>query len=132
MLERLLLAFALLAIGFAVYRLWIARQKLVANALVRVDPLLSDLKPGIPVIVYFTTPMCAPCKTQQTPALTKLCCEVEVQIVKVDATADPDAAQRWGVFSAPTTFVIDGHGKTRAVNHGVADFQTLKAQLVGS
>jgi len=132
MIERLLIAAVLLIVGFVIYRLWIARQKGIVNALVCIDPLLCDIKPGIPVIVYFTTPMCIPCRTQQAPTLERLRNEVGVQIVKVDATENPSAADRWGVFSAPTTFVIDGQGTTRAVNHGVADFNTLRMQLQGS
>lgn len=129
MLERLVIAVVLIAAGYVLYRLWVARQKGAANALVPVDPLLSEVQPGLPVILYFTTPMCVPCKTQQAPALERLRQEVQVQIVKVDATENPGAADRWGVVCAPTTFVIDAAGKTRAVNNGVADFATLKAQL---
>ncbi|MBE2269709.1 MAG: thioredoxin family protein [Anaerolinea sp.] len=129
MIERLLITILLLAVGLIAYRLWIARQKQTATALVPIDPLLTGMQPGVPVIVYFTTPTCIPCRTQQMPALERLRNEVTVQIVKVDATENSDAADRWGVFSAPTTFVIDGRGVTRAVNHGVADFHTLKTQL---
>lgn len=129
MLERLLIALVLLAAGVILYRLWIARQKGVVDALIPVDPLLADTQRGVPVIVYFTTPTCMPCKTVQAPALERLRNEIDVQIVKVDATIHSEAAHRWGVVSAPTTFVIDGQGVTRAVNHGVADFHTLKAQL---
>ena len=129
MIERLLITILLLAVGLIAYRLWIARQKQTATALVAIDPLLTGMQPGVPVIVYFTTPTCIPCRTQQMPALERLRNEVTVQIVKVDATEDSAAADRWGVFSAPTTFVIDGRGVTRAVNHGVADFHTLKTQL---
>jgi len=129
MIERLLITILLLAVGLIAYRLWIARQKQTATALVPIDPLLTGMQPGVPVIVYFTTPTCIPCRTQQMPALERLRNEVTVQIVKVDATENSEAADRWGVFSAPTTFVIDGRGVTRAVNHGVADFHTLKTQL---
>jgi thiol-disulfide isomerase/thioredoxin len=131
MTERLLLALVLLAIGFVAYRLWVARQKRTANARVSVDPLFSDVQPGLPVILYFTTPMCVSCKTQQVPALERLRQEAAVQIIKVDATENPTAAERWGVFSVPTTFVIDTNGRTLAVNHGVANFKMLKSQLSG-
>jgi hypothetical protein len=47
----------------------------------------------------------------------------------VDATQDPDAADRWGVFSAPTTFVLDKGGNPRHVNRGVASTERLKEQL---
>lgn len=125
MIERLALALILIAVGLVVYRLWVARQKQTQPT----DPLLVGLQPDVPTIVYFTTPGCLPCKTVQAPALAKLESELPVQIVRVDATEQPDAAARWGVLTAPTTFIIDGRGKTSAVNNGVADFHTLKRQI---
>lgn len=134
MVERLLAALLLLALGVIAYRWLIWRQIKRTTALAPSDPLLSGLKPGIPTILYFTTPTCAPCKTQQTPALERLQQELgdAVQIVRVDATEHPDAAQRWGVFSAPTTFVLDPRGATLAVNHGVAEAGKLRQQLHGA
>ena len=131
MIERLIAAIVLLALGAIGYRMMIRRQIRRTTALAASDPLLSGLKAGIPTILYFTTPMCIPCKTQQTPALKSLQDELgeAVQILRVDATEQPDAAQRWGVFSAPTTFVLDGRGTTLAVNHGVAEAAKLRTQL---
>ncbi|MBK8021697.1 MAG: thioredoxin family protein [Chloroflexi bacterium] len=128
MIERLLIAFVLLVVGFVVYRLYVRRQ--LARPL-QSDPLLADAPTGVPVILYFTTPMCIPCKTVQLPALNRVLQETQVSVIRVDATEQPDAADRWGVFCAPTTFVIDPHGKTHAVNHGVADFDKLMRQLAG-
>jgi thioredoxin 1 len=131
MIERLIAAAVLLVLGYLAYRLMIRRQKQQVAALAPLDPLLSGIRAGVPTIVYFTTPSCIPCKTQQAPALKRLQDELgdRVQIVRVDATEQPDAAQRWGVFSAPTTFVISECGETLAVNHGVADAQKLHKQL---
>lgn len=131
MIERLIAALVLLAVGYVAYRWMIRRQMRQATALAPSDPLLSGLTPGVATIVYFTTPTCIPCKTQQTPALKRLQDELgaAVQIVRVDATEQPEAAQRWGVFSAPTTFILDGHGVTLAVNHGVAEADKLRRQL---
>jgi thiol-disulfide isomerase/thioredoxin len=131
MFERLLFTLVLLAAGVFAYQLLIRQQMRHTTALVQTDPLLRDLKRGVPAIVYFTTPTCAPCRTVQTPALARLQCEYGdcIQIVRVDATEHPEDADRWGVFSAPTTFIIDGNGRTRAVNHGVADDRKLKRQL---
>jgi hypothetical protein len=69
--------------------------------------------------------------TQQQPALSRLQQELGtgIQIVKIDATEDSKAADRWGVFSAPTTFVLDGQKRVQNVNYGVADSFTLKRQL---
>jgi thiol-disulfide isomerase/thioredoxin len=123
MIERLILALILLAAGMIAYRLCIGCQKRAVSRIAPVDPLLSDLVPGVPAILYFTTPTCIPCRTQQAPALTRLQTELGdgVQIVRVDATEHPADADRWGVLSAPTTFVLDGSRQTRAINHGVAD-----------
>ncbi len=131
MIERAVLAVVLLIIGVVAYRLFSRYHVQRAAASAVTDPILRDVKPGVPVIVYFTTPTCAPCKTQQWPALTRLQTELGdgIQIVKIDATEDTEAADRWGVFAAPTTFVLDSHRQVREVNHGVADTQKLKRQI---
>ncbi|HEX2905857.1 MAG TPA: thioredoxin family protein [Phototrophicaceae bacterium] len=132
MVERLVLAVVLLALAFAAYQLLKQRNLQRAAATAAVDPILDDFKPGIPAIVYFTTPGCIPCKTQQQPALSRLRTELgenNIQIIQIDAVENPDAADRWGVFSAPTTFILDPHGQPREVNHGVADAAKLKRQI---
>lgn len=131
MLERLLITLILLATGAVIYHLSIRNQIRRTSAFAQTDPLLQALKPGVPTILYFTTPTCVPCRTQQMPALARLQSEMgdTLQIVRVDATEHPEDADRWGVFSAPTTFVIDAFGHTRAINHGVADDHKLKRQL---
>jgi thiol-disulfide isomerase/thioredoxin len=133
MIVRLLLVIALFALGFALY-FYTTRRQVGRLAAMNPgsDPILRRLEPGIPAIVYFTTPDCIPCRTQQQPALAQLTRTLGsegVQIIKIDATQDPESADRWGVFSAPTTFIIDRHGKTRAVNHGVANADKLRRQL---
>ena len=131
MIERLMLTLVLLALGFAAY--WAFRRYKVAQAAATAsnDPILKTLRPGTPAIVYFTTPMCIPCRTQQQPALARLQEELGqgIQILKIDATEDSEAAERWGVFAAPTTFILDTTGQPRQVNHGVADSNKLKRQL---
>ena len=131
MLERLLLVSTLLVLGalaYCAFRRYHVRSVAVKAA---ADPLLLGLRPDVPAIVYFTTPGCVPCKTQQAPALDRLQAHLgeAIQIVRVDASEDSDAAARWGVFSAPTTFVIDPRQQVRQVNHGVADTHTLLRQL---
>lgn len=132
MIDRILIAAALL--GFvvvawqAVTRLQLARARRRAG--VR-DPLLSSAPQGASVIVYFTTPTCAPCKFQQTPTLDALQGELgdRLHIVRVDATAEPEAAARWGVFSVPTVFVLDSDGRPKHVHNGVVSGAVLKRQL---
>ncbi|MCL4239117.1 MAG: thioredoxin family protein [Anaerolineae bacterium] len=131
MIERLLivLAFAaLLTLGFRLLRRGqLARAVRIAPA----DPLLAALRPGVPAILYFTTPACAPCRTRQRPAIQRLLAELgdRVQVIEVNAAEQLDAARRWGVLSVPTTFVLDGEGRPRAMNTGVAGLETLRGQL---
>ena len=135
MIERLIISVVLLTLGVIVYQLY---TRLQINRLAAMttddDPVLQKLTGGIPAVVYFTTPGCIPCKVQQQPALLKLTEELSngVQVIKIDATQEPDIAARWGVMSAPTTFILDAAGKTRAVNHGVADTNKLKRQITAT
>lgn len=128
MLERLILALALLAVGYLLVRRFQSNQLKRASA---ADPLLADLTPDRPTIVYFTTPGCMTCKTAQQPALQRLqqALAGRLHVVQVDASQHPDAATRWGVQTAPTTFVLDSSGKPIAVNNGFADEALLRKQL---
>ncbi len=131
MFERVIFALFLFITGFAVYQVFVRYHIRQAAANANTDPILHDLKPGVPSIVYFTTPTCIPCRTQQRPALVRLQTELgsSIQIIEIDATESPDVANRWGVFSAPTTFILDQEGQPAAVNHGVADTNKLKRQI---
>jgi len=133
MLERLVIAVVLLVLGVVAYRVLTRCQiRRGVQALANADPLLNGLRPGVPTVLYFTTPMCIPCKTQQQPTLERLQTELGpngIQVIRVDATEQPEAADRWGVFCAPTTFILDGYGQPCEVNHGVADANKLKRQI---
>jgi thiol-disulfide isomerase/thioredoxin len=131
MIERLVLASVLLVLGFVVYQA-LRRYHIHKTAATSLhDPILSDLKQGVPAIVYFTTPGCIPCVTQQQPALNRLQSQLGegIQVIKIDASENSEAAHRWGVFSAPTTFILDHHKQVRDVNYGVADTPKLIRQL---
>lgn len=128
LLERLLLAMAIVAVATAAY---LAFNRLT---LTRADSRvhrLESYRPGLPAVVYFTTPTCGPCRTMQRPALRQLQSNFGrwFQVIEVDASARPDLASEWGVVSVPTTFIIDASGKPRYVNHGVATAEKLIKQL---
>lgn len=127
-LLRLLYAFIIAALGVGFYWLW---RKLQLKRLRKTQRGLESMPLGWPAILYFTTPTCVPCITQQRPALSKLVDEygVRVHIVQVDATEQPALADHWGVLSVPTTFIIDSHGEPRAMNPGVATADKLLRQL---
>lgn len=131
MLERLILCALISGALIAAYALLQRRQLArVARRAAR-DPLLVGARAGVPTVVYFTTPGCAPCRFQQRPALARLCEELGdcVQIIEVDASEQPEDAKRWGVFTAPTTFVLNSAGAPHSVNHGVADARKLAEQI---
>jgi thiol-disulfide isomerase/thioredoxin len=92
---------------------------------------LETIQPGVPTILYFTTPTCVPCKTTQRPALVRLQERVgsSIEVIEIDASERSEVADYWGVLSVPTTFIIDSKGRPRRVNHGVASAEKLEMQL---
>ena len=125
---RFVLALGIITLGLAVY--WLITQRLLLRARNNVFTLFNAL-PNKPVIVYFTTPDCAPCKTVQRPAIEhviKMLGE-KLQVVEIDATERPDLAKVWGVMSVPTTFLLDSRGEARYVNNGVARAEKLIQQI---
>lgn len=132
LLLRLGWAAAIIAIGVALY--WLANHAVLYRAQRKgiADPAHLPFEPrGLPAILYFTTPECAPCRTIQRPALRQVQEHLggRLQVVEVDAQERPDLASRWGVLSVPTTFIIDSRGRLRHVNHGVTRTEKLIQQL---
>ena len=83
-----------------------------------------------PAILAFSTPTCAECRVRQAPALeiVKATLGDTIQIVKVDALAQPEIASQFGVLTVPSSAVIDRMGKPVAMNHGFAPAERLIAQ----
>jgi thioredoxin 1 len=83
------------------------------------------------LVIAFTTPDCAPCRTAQRPALKRLhvAHPEAVSVREVDATVDPTLAQRFGILSVPSTVVIDRQGRVVAINHTLTVSGKLAAQL---
>ena len=127
-LVRLLCAVLICGASVAAYRIVSAAVLRKAR---RGAGSLSLLSPGVPGIVYFTTKDCATCKAAQRPALRTLEERMEgrIQVVEVDAGERPDLARQWSVLSVPTTFILDGAGRPRQINHGFASARKLQGQL---
>jgi len=127
-LIRLVAALGIIGLGLFAY--WCVNQRLLLRAQNNVLSLFSKL-PNKPVIVYFTTPDCVPCKTVQRPALRQLSGLMgdKLEVVEIDAAKRPDLAKQWGVMSVPTTFLLDARGAARYVNNGVARVEKLMEQL---
>lgn len=99
------------------YRSWRARR-LAAG--------VSGVPSSQPYIIYFTGESCTVCKTHQEPALARL---GEVRIDRVDAVADREMAERFHVYTLPTTVVVAADGEALHVNYGYASAPKLERQL---
>jgi len=127
-LLRFGLAISIIVLGLLAY--WFINQRLLIRARNNVSKLFNKL-PNKPVLNYFTTPDCAPCKTVQRPAIDRVSDLLgeKLEVVEIDATERPDLAKTWGVLSVPTTFVLDVHGEARYVNNGIARAEKLLEQI---
>lgn len=79
-----------------------------------------------PYIIYFTGDSCTVCRTHQEPALSRL---RDVRVEKVDAVADRALADRFHVYTLPTTVVMAPDGHALHVNYGYAPAPKLERQL---
>lgn len=121
---------AIVIIGLGAFTYWLINQRLLVRARNNVFTLFNTL-PNKPVLVYFTTPDCAPCKTIQRPAINRVSHVLgdQLEVVEIDASERPELAKAWGVMSVPTTFVLDTRGEARFVNNGVARAEKLLEQI---
>jgi thioredoxin 1 len=121
---------AIVIIGLGAFAYWLINQWLLIRARSNVFTLFSEL-PDKPVLVYFTTPDCVPCKTVQRPAIERVSHMLgeKLEVVEINAYDQPELAQTWGVMSVPTTFVLDARGEARYVNNGVARAEKLLEQI---
>ena len=127
-LLRALVAVGIIVAGLGAY--WLINQRLLLRARNHVFTLFQNL-PRKPVLVYFTTPDCVPCRTVQRPAIDQIrgMLGEKLEVVEIDAYEQPDLVQKWGVVSVPTTFLLDARGEARYVNNGVARVQKLMEQI---
>jgi hypothetical protein len=110
-------AVVLAAVGLELFR----------SRLARVRALGVAAAPDVdPYILYFTGENCSMCRTHQEPALAKL---AGVRIDKVDAIAERELADRFHVYTLPTTVVMAPDGHSLHVNYGYAPANKLERQL---
>lgn len=131
-IDRVVLALALLLAGIALY--WLFTRFMLLRARKGRSLAGADLpayRAGLPAILYFTTPDCATCRTAQRPALQRVRAAFGecLQLIEVNAQERTDLADRWGVLSVPTTFILDASGQPREVNYGAASTEKLLRQM---
>ncbi len=126
MWERTLVAIVIVGAGVLAYRLALQVQRHRASRGSR-----DRAATGRAAVLAFTSPMCAPCKLQQLPIIDRILLDwhdkIEVEIV--DVTAKPEMAAQYGVWSLPTTIVLDAQRKVIAINQGVAHEYRLREQI---
>ena len=123
MIERLLITTLLILIGTTAYATFKRRH-------VRV---LGDLETAVshtPTILYFASDSCAACPSQAR-YLEQLLSSWKDRLVvqKIDTEAEPETAVKYGVFTLPTTILIDQQGDVREINYGLTHTQKLTQQI---
>lgn len=86
---------------------------------------------GRPVVVAFSSPGCAVCRTAQRPALRALREKSahDPRVVAVDVSERPDLASTFGVLTVPSTVVLSPRGRVVTANHGFAPAGLLTEQV---
>ena len=123
MIERLLITTILIMLGTTAYATFKRRH-------VRV---LGDLETEIaqtPTILYFASDSCAACPSQAR-YLEQLLAQWQEDLViqKIDTEVEPETAVKYGVFTLPTTILIDQQGDVREINYGLTHTHKLTQQV---
>ena len=129
-LSRALLTMMIGGVGIATY--WLFNRWLLFRLKNRTVNSDLAVRIGLPSLLYFTTPSCAPCRTIQRPAIHRLQEKIgdQLHVIEVDAFLRPEVASQWGILSVPTTIVLDAQGTPRFVNHGIAPTEKLYQQII--
>jgi thioredoxin 1 len=127
MLERLLISIVLVGAGIVAYQGLLITQIRWARAGSR-----RDAHTGRSALLVFTSPTCAPCKLQQLPIVERLMVDWrdKIDVDVVDVSERPEMAAQYGVWSVPTTIVLDRQHNVIAINQGVAGERKLREQFV--
>ena len=127
MLERLVVSIFLVGAGIVAYQGLLFTQQRWARVGSR-----RDAHTGRSALLVFTSPTCAPCKLQQLPIVERLMVDWrdKIDVDVVDVSERPEVAAQYGVWSVPTTIVLDRQRNVIAINQGVAGERKLREQFV--
>ena len=123
MIERLLITTILIMLGTTAYATFKRRH-------VRVLGDLETAVSQIPTILYFASDSCAACPSQAR-YLEQLLAQWQEDLViqKIDTEVEPETAVKYGVFTLPTTILIDQQGDVREINYGLTHTHKLTEQV---
>ena len=105
---------------------WHARRRAVGE----VGTSMAGEQPfsSLPHILYFITEQCSTCRLRQEPALEK----VDAPIRRIDAIAERELADRFAIFTVPSTVVVGANGVAASVNYGFTGADKLRKQLAAA
>jgi len=85
--------------------------------------------PG-PTLLIFGSDSCAPCITQEI-YIDKLETDLQdiISVEKIDVDINRELADELGIFTLPTTVLVDKSGKVRHINYGLTTASKLEGQL---
>lgn len=123
MIERIFIILILAFVGSGAY---IALKSLHMK---RMGSVQNEDKP---LLLYFRSDNCGPCTTQARylDQLTEKW-SGNLAIHKIDTDNEPETARQYGVFTLPTTILVDKLGKVREINYGLTNCHKLAQQLSG-
>lgn len=127
-----ILVLGVVLLALAVVAIWVrARPRVLTSRFRRGDLAAALVVRGHPAILAFTSPDCAACRAAQRPALEELTSLTAGRVAtrEIDILEAPDVAQAFGIFTVPTTVLLDGRGAVVAVNIGFASAEKLLSQL---
>ncbi len=135
MFDRMIILAAFTLLLATAYLFWRMRLQQQTQRLAAADPggpaeLAALPLASAPAVLYFTTPTCAQCRFQQTPALAQAQERLaELQVLKLDAIEHQRLADYYHVMTVPTTIVLNSQRRPVAINHGLATAERLLAQI---
>ena len=121
-IERIIIVAALAIIGMAAYWLFKQAQMRKLSSVTTINEQAQ--------LLYFRSATCAVCPTQSrfVDTIEHQWAEI-VAIRKIDDELEPDTASKYGVFTLPTTILVDAAGKVREINYGLTNAHKLNQQL---
>lgn len=131
MIERLavvLAAAVVVALVVAVVRAAIGQRDRARQG----RPLAADLAiedAGVPTVLYFFGVACPTCRVQRREIDRLRSTRPALNVVAIDAAAEPALSAWAGVLTVPSTAVLDPARRLRAINHGFARAEQLAAQI---
>jgi hypothetical protein len=131
MLERLLIAIALIIVGGVVYLAitWFQRRRATLTVRQERREGIGEQHAGRRArLLYFRSDTCPSCAAQSR-LLQQLDDGVKPLIEKIDVDREQARARAYNVFTLPTTLVVDARGEVKHINYGVTSPRKLERQV---